>query len=104
MRQTSRIQYVRLSRVPNLCAGSTRYTHFDLYTYSTLVAGLTELLGDNFARGHAQASGGSVSTDAFKRLLKAMGFDENGNTLVAVTRNENRLQVQRPVLQRRPRH
>lgn len=43
--------------------------------------GLTELLGDNFARGHAQASGGSVSTEAFKRLLKALGFDENGNTL-----------------------
>lgn len=46
-----------------------------------MVAGLTELLGDNFARGHAQASGGSVSADAFKRLLKALGFDENGNTL-----------------------
>ena len=45
------------------------------------VAGLTELLGENFARGHAQASGGSVSTDAFKRLLKALGFDEHGNTL-----------------------
>ncbi len=43
-------------------------------------AGLSETLGDNFARGHAQASGGSVSAEAFKRLLKALGFDENGNT------------------------
>ncbi|KAL0052534.1 hypothetical protein WJX82_003515 [Trebouxia sp. C0006] len=43
--------------------------------------GLSEILGDNFARGHAQASGGSVSAEAFKRLLKALGFDENGNTL-----------------------
>ena len=39
------------------------------------------MLGDNFARGHAQASGGSVSSDAFIRLLKALGFDEHGNTL-----------------------
>ncbi len=38
-------------------------------------------MGDNFARGHAQASGGSVSAEAFKRLLEALGFDENGNTL-----------------------
>ena len=46
-----------------------------------LTAGLSDILGDNFARGHAQASGGSVSAEAFKRLLKALGFDENGNTL-----------------------
>ena len=39
------------------------------------------MLGHNFARGHAQASGGSVSTDAYKRLLKTLGFDESGNTL-----------------------
>lgn len=45
------------------------------------VIGLTEVLGDNFARGHAQASGGSVSADAFKRLLTTLGFDEHGNTL-----------------------
>lgn len=43
--------------------------------------GLPEMMGENFARGHAQASGGSVSADAFKRLLKALGFDEHGNTL-----------------------
>ena len=42
---------------------------------------MSELLGESFARGHAQASGGSVSADAFKRLLKTLGFDENGNTL-----------------------
>ena len=54
----------------------------DLYVFrQNSAVGLTELLGDNFARGHAQASGGSVSSDAFKRLLKALGFDENGNTL-----------------------
>ena len=39
------------------------------------------MMGENFARGHAQASGGSVPADAFKRLLKALGFDEHGNTL-----------------------
>ena len=54
----------------------------DLYVLRQYSAvGLTELLGDNFARGHAQASGGSVSSDAFTRLLKALGFDEHGNTL-----------------------
>ena len=45
------------------------------------IAGLPEILGENFARGHAQASGGSVSADAFKRLLHTLGFDEHGNTL-----------------------
>lgn len=64
-----------------MSAGSTSYTILDLDTLSAMDAGLTELLGDNFARGHAQASGGSVSSAAFKRLLKALGFDENGNTL-----------------------
>lgn len=46
-----------------------------------LRAGLSDILGENFARGHAQASGGSVSADAYKRLLHTLGFDEHGNTL-----------------------
>lgn len=59
----------------------------ELVSLQRCCAGLTEILGDNFARGHAQASGGSVSGDAFKRLLKALGFDENGNTLGGSSNN-----------------
>ncbi len=69
-------------------------------------AGLSEILGDNFARGHAQASGGSVSAEAFKRLLKALGFDENGNTLGVGTKSESKLGETQTtaLLGRRPRH
>lgn len=79
------------SRLVKVCAQGTHAATFCAYMQLAEVsdpaevfgpaAGLSDILGDNFARGHAQASGGSVSAEAFKRLLKTLGFDENGNTL-----------------------
>jgi hypothetical protein len=40
--------------------------------------GLLQEVGQDFARGHAQASGGSVSKAAYERLLNAMGFNADG--------------------------
>ncbi|KAK9828749.1 hypothetical protein WJX72_001914 [[Myrmecia] bisecta] len=40
--------------------------------------GLLESMGENFARGHAQASGGIVVREAYDQLLQALGFGEDG--------------------------
>ncbi|GAB4815824.1 hypothetical protein N2152v2_002870 [Parachlorella kessleri] len=41
--------------------------------------GLREELGEDFARGHAQATGGSVSPQAFERLCAALGLGGAGS-------------------------
>jgi hypothetical protein len=50
-----------------------------LSAYANRVPGLREELGDDFARGHAHASGGIVSHDAFERLWCAMCQPETAN-------------------------
>lgn len=34
-------------------------------------------MGDDFARGHKEATGGIIAKVEFENLLKAMGIDEN---------------------------
>lgn len=36
-------------------------------------------LGGNFARGHSQATGGSVAPAAFEKLLHVLGFIDGGS-------------------------
>ncbi|KAI8993799.1 hypothetical protein BD414DRAFT_513472 [Trametes punicea] len=43
-----------------------------LNEYASRVPGLGEAMGDDFARGHKQASGGIVRTEDFERLWQAM--------------------------------
>ncbi|KZT68522.1 DHH phosphoesterase [Daedalea quercina L-15889] len=58
-----------------------------LRAYAARVPGLMESMGDDFARGHAQASGGIVSSENFERLWEVMRnapTDETGE-LVSVS-------------------
>lgn len=48
-----------------------------LRTYGRSVQGFQERVGDNFARGHKEATGGIISRDDFNHLLLAMGIDES---------------------------
>ncbi|KAJ3046041.1 hypothetical protein HDV00_003790 [Rhizophlyctis rosea] len=41
----------------------------------TGVPGLADEVGEDFARGHAQATGGSVAAEVFDKVLQAVGFD-----------------------------
>ncbi len=43
-----------------------------LKEYASRVPGLRESMGDDFARGHKQASGGIVRTEDFERLWEVM--------------------------------
>jgi hypothetical protein len=43
-----------------------------LERYASLVTGLREEMGDDYARGHAHASGGIVKTELFERLWSVM--------------------------------
>jgi hypothetical protein len=43
-----------------------------LESYASLVPGLRQEMGDDYARGHAHASGGIVRTELFERLWGAM--------------------------------
>ncbi|KAH9931374.1 uncharacterized protein B0H18DRAFT_929856 [Fomitopsis serialis] len=43
-----------------------------LREYASRVSGLTESMGEDFARGHAQASGGIVKDEDFERLWQVM--------------------------------
>ena len=43
-----------------------------LREYASRVPGLTERMGDDFARGHAQASGGIVKSEDFEALWGVM--------------------------------
>jgi hypothetical protein len=43
-----------------------------LTEYATRVPGLREEMGEDFARGHAHASGGIVTSEAFEKLWNAM--------------------------------
>lgn len=40
------------------------------------VPGLADEVGEDFARGHAQATGGSVAAEVFPKVLQALQFDE----------------------------
>ncbi|KAJ3057469.1 hypothetical protein HK097_006397 [Rhizophlyctis rosea] len=44
----------------------------------TKVPGLADEVGADFARGHAQATGGSVALEVFDKVLLAVGFEEGG--------------------------
>lgn len=48
-----------------------------LREYAARVPGLTERMGDDFARGHAQASGGIVTSEDFDALWDVMRESEN---------------------------
>ncbi|KAJ9091567.1 hypothetical protein QFC20_007611 [Naganishia adeliensis] len=48
-----------------------------LKSYGEKVEGFKERVGDNFARGHNEATGGIIRREEFEKLLVAMGIDEN---------------------------
>ncbi|KAI0668798.1 hypothetical protein C8Q78DRAFT_1071232 [Trametes maxima] len=50
-----------------------------LKEYAGRIPGLTEAMGDDFARGHKQASGGIVRTEDFERLWDVMSSADHGN-------------------------
>ncbi|KAI0770880.1 hypothetical protein BD413DRAFT_476564 [Trametes elegans] len=50
-----------------------------LKEYAEKVPGLRESMGDDFARGHKQASGGIVRTEEFERLWEVMLSAESGD-------------------------
>ncbi|KAJ3475324.1 hypothetical protein NLI96_g11911 [Meripilus lineatus] len=52
-----------------------------LTEYASRVPGLRDSMGDNFARGHKEASGGIVKTSDFEKLWRVMSDSEEGETL-----------------------
>ncbi|KAG7529431.1 hypothetical protein FFLO_05659 [Filobasidium floriforme] len=48
-----------------------------LKEYGDSVEGFRERVGDDFARGHKEATGGIIHKDEFEKLIVAMGIDEN---------------------------
>ncbi|KAI5453465.1 hypothetical protein NCC49_005940 [Naganishia albida] len=48
-----------------------------LKSYGDKVEGFKERVGDNFARGHNEATGGIIRREEFEKLLTAMGIDGN---------------------------
>jgi hypothetical protein len=51
-----------------------------LIAYASRVPGLREEMGEDFARGHAQASGGIVTKQAFERLWESMSHVPEGES------------------------
>lgn len=47
-----------------------------LKDYGNSIDGFAERVGDDFARGHKEATGGIIAKVEFELLLKAMGIDE----------------------------
>ncbi|KAJ9100590.1 hypothetical protein QFC21_003634 [Naganishia friedmannii] len=47
-----------------------------LKSYGDKVEGFRDRVGDNFARGHNEATGGIIRREEFEKLLLAMGIDE----------------------------
>ncbi|KAI0641264.1 hypothetical protein C8Q79DRAFT_920178 [Trametes meyenii] len=59
-----------------------------LKDYAGRVSGLTEAMGDDFARGHKQASGGIVRTEDFEKLWDVMSNANQGNEEFAAKRRK----------------
>ncbi|THH21433.1 hypothetical protein EUX98_g8386 [Antrodiella citrinella] len=63
----------RVARCASARSGGNAVDIIDtLKEYASRVSGLREGMGDNFARGHKEASGGIVRTDDFERLWGVM--------------------------------
>ncbi|KND04201.1 uncharacterized protein SPPG_01634 [Spizellomyces punctatus DAOM BR117] len=74
----------RVNFACRIASRSSSAKHIDLIStleeFSSLKSGLRKRMGDEFARGHAQATGGSVGEMEFDELLQCMGFDQGKTT------------------------
>ncbi len=67
----------RVSRMHKMRAGEGGTDIIAILTeYASRVPGLRNAMGDDFARGHKEASGGVVKTEDFERLWDVMASSE----------------------------
>lgn len=66
----------------------------DLFEGGTLI----ERLGDNFARGHKEASGGIVGVKEFEELCSLMGVGEKGDKVEGEGKGKKKVEAQKNTL------
>ena len=72
-----------------------------LKSYAARAPGLADEMGDNFARGHRQASGGIVDTAQFERLWEVMiaTVPEDGQGAESPRKKRKKGEVQKNMLE-----